>query len=81
MIDKTWQVMNDLQVSFNNVTTIDYLIERLEKAVNEDDTTQIVDITAALTAFYPIYVSDFDEKFRIAWCHVVGTPKELSTSI
>ena len=32
---------------------------------------KIVDIAAALTAFYPVYTSDFDDKFKTAWDHVV----------
>lgn len=71
MIDKTWTVMNDLQESFNQITHFDFLIEKLNEAVNANDQQKIVDITAALTAFYPVYISDFDDKFKTAWDHVV----------
>lgn len=71
MIDKTWTVMNDLQESFNQITHFDFLIEKLNEAVNANDQQKIVDISAALTAFYPVYTSDFDDKFKTAWDHVV----------
>ena len=71
MIDKTWTVMNDLQESFNNITTFDFMLEKLQEAVDADDKQQIVDITAALNAYYPVYTSDFDRKFKEAWDVVV----------
>jgi len=54
---KTWIVMNDLQESFNQITHFDFLIDKLNEAVNANDQQKIVDISAALTAFYPVYVS------------------------
>lgn len=68
---KTWTVMNDLQESFNQITHFDFLIDKLNEAVNANDQQKIVDISAALTAFYPVYISDFDDKFKTAWDHVV----------
>ena len=71
MIDKTWKVMNDLDESFSNITTFSFMLDKLQEAVDVNDRQQIIDITAALNAFYPVYTSDFDRKFRIAWCHIV----------
>ncbi len=71
MPTKTWIVMNDLQESFNQITHFDFLIDKLQEAVNANDHKKIVDIAAALTAFYPVYTSDFDDKFKTAWDHVV----------
>ena len=75
MISKTWTVMNDLQESFNNITTFDFMLNKLQEAVDANDTQQIIDITAALNAYYPVYTSDFDKKFQIAWCQVVKGEK------
>jgi len=71
MISKTWKVMNDLEESFSNITTFSFMLDKLQEAVDADDKQQIIDITAALNAYYPVYTSDFDKKFQIAWCHVV----------
>ena len=75
MTTKTWKVMNDLEEAFSEITAFGFMLEQLQEVVDSGDFKQIIDITAALNAFYPIYVSNFDGKFRIAWCHVVGTPK------
>jgi hypothetical protein len=71
MPSKTWTVMNDLQESFNQITHFDFLIDQLQEAVNSGEVQRIVDITAALTAFYPIYTDNFDKKFKKAWDEVV----------
>lgn len=71
MPSKTWTVMNDLEESFNQITYFDFLIDKLQEAVNSGETQDIVDITAALTAFYPVYTDNFDKKFKKAWDEVV----------
>jgi hypothetical protein len=70
-ITKTWTVMNDLEESFSEITHFNFLLERLQEAVDKDDRNAVVDITAALNAFYPVYTSNYDEKFKVAWDHVV----------
>ena len=35
MIDKTWQVMNALQESFNNIATFDFMLTKLQEAEKE----------------------------------------------
>ncbi len=67
MTDKTWQVMNDLQEAFNQITTFSFLLEQLQEAVDANETQKIVDITAALNSFYPPYCDNFDKKFSKAW--------------
>ena len=77
MTDKNWEVMNSLQESFNEITAFSFMLDKLQEAVDANDTESIVDITAALNAYYPVYTSDFDKKFQIAWCQVVkGEPNE-----
>ena len=71
MITKTWTVMNNLEESFNNITTFNFMLEELQQAVDVNDTQKIVDTTAALNAFYPVYTSNFERKFKEAWNVVV----------
>jgi hypothetical protein len=71
MITKTWTVMNDLEDSFSQITSFNFMLEQLQEAVNNSDTAAIVDITAALNAFYPVYVDNWDKKFKVAWRHIV----------
>ena len=72
MQDKTWTVMNDLQEAFNQITTFSFLLDQLQEAVDVGDTQRIVDITAALNAFYLPYCDNWDDKFSVAWDHVVN---------
>jgi len=69
--DRIWTVMNDLQESFNQIGSINFLVDELQKAVNDDDRKKIVDTTHALIAFLPVYENGFDEKFEVAWEEVV----------
>jgi hypothetical protein len=71
MITKTWQVMNDLEESFSQITSFSFMLEQLQEAVDKNDDAAIVDISAALNAFYPVYVDNWDKKFKVAWEHVV----------
>ena len=70
-IDKTWKVMNDLEDAFSQITTFSFLLDKLQEAVDANDTQRIVDTTAALKAFYPPYCTNWDIKFNAAWKHVV----------
>jgi len=71
MQDKTWTVMNDLQEAFNQITSFSFLLDKLQEAVDAGDTQRIVDTTAALNAFYPPYCDNWDDKYKVAWDHVV----------
>jgi hypothetical protein len=65
--NETWKAMNDLEDSFNKISTVDFLSEKLNDAVNSGNQQDVVDISHALLAFLPVYQKDFDEKFQIAW--------------
>ena len=69
--NKIWTVMNDLQDSFNQITTFSFLLDQLQEAVDAGDSQRIVDTTAALNAFYPPYCNNWDDKFEKAWDVVV----------
>ena len=71
MTTKTWQVMNSLEEAFSEITAFGFMLEQLQEAVNANDTQQIIDITAALNAFYPVYTNNWDKKFKIAWNEVM----------
>lgn len=65
--NETWNAMNDLEDSFNKISTVDFLSRKLSDAVNSGNQQDVVDISHALLAFLPVYQKDFDEKFQIAW--------------
>ncbi len=70
-VDKTWKVMNDLDQAFSKITTIDFLVDKLQEAIDSQEKIKIVDACLALNAFIPIYTQNWDDKFHTAWKHVV----------
>ena len=70
--DETWQAMNALDEAYNKISGLEFLVERLHKAVKEDDTTNIIDTTDAIAAYLPVYNENIDEKFQKAWKVTVG---------
>lgn len=75
--DRVWTVMNDLQESFLNINTLEFMCDELQHAVECGDHAKIIDITHAMVAFLPVYTDSFDEKFDTAWKEVV-TPLFLN---
>ena len=76
-IDKgndTWKVMNDLNDAFSHIGDIEFLVDELQKAIDKNDWTAVVDITAALTAYLPVFTAQYDRAQDIAWTQVVGQP-------
>ena len=69
--NKTWEVMNDLEDSFNRITTLEKMIDDLNDAVNNDDRDAIVDLSAAMTAFMPVYIRQYEKASRRAWNNTV----------
>jgi len=76
-IDKgndNWKVMNDLDDAFSQIGHLQFLIDELQRSVDKDDRLSIIDITAALTAYMPVYTAQYDRAQTIAWTQVVGEP-------
>ena len=71
MTDPTWIAMNAVDEAFSEITTFSFLLDKLQEAVDAGNTQNIVDTTAALNAFYPVYVQNFDKTFQTAWRQVI----------
>ena len=71
MSDKTWEVMNDVDQAFNQITTFQFLLNQLQDAVDDNHPQKIIDTTTALNAFYTPYCNNWDDKFKKAWDVVV----------
>ena len=70
-MNDTWKVMNDLEDAFSNIATFNFMLEQLQEAVDNGRTKEIVDLTLALNAFMPVYINNWDRKYKVAWEHVV----------
>ena len=68
---KTWEVMNDLETSFNQIVTIETLVNDLEASVNAQDLEEIKTITKALVHYLPVYLNQYDKASKRAWNNTV----------
>ena len=68
---KTWEVMNDLEESFNRIITIETLVNDLESASNEGNLEEIRVITKALVSYLPTYLNQYDKASKRAWNNTV----------
>ena len=68
---KTWEVMNGLEEAFNKIATVEFMVDELNEAVSRNDTQQIVDVSAALMAYLPVYLSHYEKASRRAWNNTV----------
>ena len=68
---KTWEVMSNLEESFNRIKALEDMVEDLVEAVNNDDKEQIVDISHAIQAYLPVYISQYDKVSKKAWNNTV----------
>lgn len=68
---KTWEVMNELEAAFNKIATVEFMVDELNEAVSRNDTQQIVDVSAALMAYLPVYLSHYEKASRRAWNNTV----------
>ena len=71
MPDETWTVMNNLEQSFSRISTIEFMLDELQEAVDEQNQMKIVDICYALKSFLPVYTENWDKNFKNAWKEVV----------
>ena len=65
--DETWEVMNNLEVAFNQIVPLSNMLDQLQEAVDHDDRQSIIDITAALNAYVPVYIAQYDKASKRAW--------------
>lgn len=68
--------MNDVEVAFLKIDTLEFLVERLHHAVDLQDRASIVNHTHALMAFLDPYIENFEEKFDHA-CEYVVKPVDM----
>ena len=68
---KTWEVMSELEQAFNKIATVEFMVDELNEAVCRNDTQEIVEISAALMAYLPVYLSHYERASRRAWNNTV----------
>ena len=68
---KTWEVMSDLEDSFNRIVAIETLVSDLEAASNRGDLEEVKTLSKALSSYLPTYISQYDKASRRAWNNTV----------
>lgn len=68
---KTWEVMQALEDSFNRITVIETLTNDLETASNKNDFEEVKVIIKALANYLPTFVSHYDKASKKAWNNTV----------
>ncbi len=69
---KTWEVMNGLEESFNRIITLDFMIEELSEAIDDDDRHATVDLIKAIKSYMPIYIRQYEKASQRAWNNTVS---------
>ena len=70
-----WKEMNDLEKAFSQVTTVEFLLEKLQEAVDKQDNLATVNISHALNSYITVFISNYDEAFQEAWRKTIGNPQ------
>ena len=68
---KTWEVMQALEDSFNRVTVIETLTNDLEAASNNNDFEEVKVLIKALVNYLPTFVNHYDKASKKAWNNTV----------
>ncbi len=63
--------MHELEESFNRIVTVHQMVEDLVEAVDRNDNTKINNISKALKAYLPVYISQYDDASKRAWNNTV----------
>lgn len=74
---KTWEVMNGLEESFNQISTLGFMIEQLVEAVDNEDQQSVRNLTHALQSFMPVYIHQYEKASQRAWNNTVGEVRKL----
>ena len=65
--DETWEVVSNLEDAFNQIQPFSDMLDQLQEAVDSNDRQSIIDITAALNAYVPVYIAQYDKASKRAW--------------
>ena len=68
---KTWESMTELEESFNRIKALEDMVEDLVEAVNNGETQSIIDVSHAINAYLPVFISQYDKASKRAWNNTV----------
>ena len=69
--NKTWEVMSDLEDSFNRIIALEKMIDDLNDAVSVGDQESIAEVSEAMKTFMPVYIRQYEKASHRAWNNTV----------
>lgn len=76
MISETWRTMNDLEMTTSKIVCAREIIDAAISAIQQNDCNKAETLAMAAYEFLDYYLSDFDEKFKLAWKETVTKEKD-----
>ena len=73
---KVWEVMNELEEKFNNITTVQGLVEFIDEAVEKNNQDEIRSGVDALKSYMKVFVSEYDTASKREWNNTVVALKQ-----
>lgn len=75
--NKTWEVMQGLEDSFNRIVALDNMITDLQEAYENNDDDAVAELIPALKAYVPVYVRQYEKASQRAWNNTVGEVRKI----
>lgn len=75
--NKTWEVMQGLEDSFNRIIALNQMIDDLQEAHTNEDQELVSDLITAIKAYVPVYLSQYEKASQRAWNNTVGEVRKI----
>ena len=75
--NKTWEVMQGLEDSFNRIVALDNMITDLQEAYENNDDDAVAELIPALKAYVPVYIRQYEKASQRAWNNTVGEVRKI----
>ena len=75
--NKTWEVMQSLEDSFNRIVSMEQMVNDLQEAHSNNDEESVAELINALKSYMPVYVRQYERASQRAWNNTVGEVRKL----
>lgn len=76
MIDKLWNVMNDLDATSSKICSAREILDCAIDRLQEHQYDKVEQLVYAVDEFLQYYLQEFDERFKLAWQETVVKEKQ-----
>lgn len=75
--NKTWEVMQSLEDSFNRIVSMEQMVNDLQEAHSNNDEEAVAELINALKSYMPVYVRQYERASQRAWNNTVGEVRKI----